>query len=146
MRTFKDVCNETRARVACYLATTTNEWLQKAWENEHDKEHASLKTEVEEILYTYGKEVQFGKGFIEWDGERYDNWKLIWRKLKKDVKEGAKEDRSRKFAEKKMQSEITSGYTNEDYGWLKCNTDPKKTAAIFSMQEQMAETRAWKKI
>ena len=45
-----------------------------------------------------------------------------------------------------MQSEIVSGYTEEDYGWLECNTDPKKTAAIFNMREQMIETRAWKNL
>ena len=46
-----------------------------------------------------------------------------------------------------MQSEIVSGQTGEDYGWLECNTDPKKTAAIFNnMQQQMTETRAWKKL
>ena len=38
--------------------------------------------------------------------------------------------------EKKLQSEI------EDYGWLNCNTDLRKTASIFSLQEQMVETRA----
>lgn len=45
-----------------------------------------------------------------------------------------------------MQSEIVAGYTEEDYVWLKCNTDTKKTAAIFNMQEQMIETRSWLKL
>ena len=29
---------------------------------------------------------------------------------------------------------------------VECNTDPKKTATIFNMQEQMIENRAWKKL
>ena len=34
----------------------------------------------------------------------------------------------------------------EDHDWLKCNTDPRKIASIFSLQEQMIETKAWKKM
>ena len=35
----------------------------------------------------------------------------------------------------------------EDSGWLKCNLEvPRKTSSIFTLQEQMIETRAWKKI
>ena len=29
---------------------------------------------------------------------------------------------------------------------MKCNTDPRKTASIFALQEQMIETKAWKKM
>ena len=52
----------------------------------------------------------------------------------------------RSFAEKALQSEIPSKYDEADYEWLKCNTDPRKTASIFALQEQMVESRAWKKI
>ena len=52
----------------------------------------------------------------------------------------------KRFDEKKVQSEIVSGYAEQLYGWLECNTDPKKTGAIFNMQEQMIENRAWKKL
>ena len=45
-----------------------------------------------------------------------------------------------------MQSEMPRNHTTDDYGWLKCNTDLAKTAAVFSMQEQMVETMAWKKM
>ena len=51
-----------------------------------------------------------------------------------------------RLSQKNMQSEIRRNHTNDDYGWLKCNTDPAKTAAVFSMQEQMVETMAWKKM
>ena len=46
--------------------------------------------------------------------------------------------------QKNMQSEIPRNHTKDDYRLLKCNTDPAKTAAVFSMQEQMVETIAWK--
>ena len=45
-----------------------------------------------------------------------------------------------------MQSKISAGYAKLDYGWLNCSTDPRKTVAIFSMQEQRVDTRAWKKL
>ena len=45
-----------------------------------------------------------------------------------------------------MESEIPRNHTKADYGWLKCNTGPAKIAAVFSMQEQMVETMAWKKM
>ena len=30
--------------------------------------------------------------------------------------------------------------------WLKCSKDPRKTASMFALQEQMIEIRTWKKI
>ena len=45
-----------------------------------------------------------------------------------------------------MQSEIPLGFDKDDHDWLKCNTDPRKTASIFTLQEQMIETKAWKKL
>ena len=50
------------------------------------------------------------------------------------------------MAEKEFRSEIPKQYSEEDSGWLKCNTEPRKTSRIFALQEQMVETRAWKKI
>ena len=58
-----------------------------------------------------------------------------------------RETRKRCFAEKALQSEIPARYDEADKEWLKCNTDPSlKTASIFALQEQMVESRAWKKI
>ena len=45
-----------------------------------------------------------------------------------------------------MKSEIPRNHTKDDYGWLKWNTGPAKTAAVFSMQKQMVGTMAWKKM
>ena len=60
--------------------------------------------------------------------------------------EGQKRNKQQSLAEKELQSEIPKQYSEEDSGWLKCNTDPRKTSSIFMLQEQMVETRAWKKI
>ena len=62
------------------------------------------------------------------------------------MSEGQKRNRKRSFAEKTLQSEIPSKYDEADYEWLKCDTDPRKTASIFAMQKQMVESKAWEKI
>ena len=36
--------------------------------------------------------------------------------------------------------------TARERRWVHCNTDPRKAASIFNLQEQMVETRAWKKM
>ena len=69
LSSFKDVYKQTRVRVACYLALSNNEWLRKAWDNEYDKDHLSLKSEAEDILKTCGKAVKFEKGYIQLDEE-----------------------------------------------------------------------------
>ena len=88
----------------------------------------------------------FGERYVKIDQERYVEWKEAWNKLKNKLSEGHKRNRKRRFAERALQSEIPSKYDEADYEWLKCNTDPRKTASIFALQEQMVESRAWKKI
>ena len=89
----------------------------------------------------------FGEGYVKIDQERYVDWKEAWKKLKNKLSEGQKRNRKRRnFAEKALQNEILSKYDKADYEWLKCNTDPRKTASIFALQEQMVESRARKKI
>ena len=53
------------------------------------------------------------------------------KKLKNKLIEGQKRNRKRSFSEKALQSEIPSKYDEADYEWLKCNTDPRKTASIL---------------
>ena len=60
--------------------------------------------------------------------------------------EGQKRNKQQSLAEKELQSEIPKQYSKEDSGWLKCNIDPRKASSIFALQEQMIETRAWRKI
>jgi hypothetical protein len=36
--------------------------------------------------------------------------------------------------------------TARERRWVHCNTDRRKAASIFNLQEQMVETRAWKKM
>ena len=146
MKSFKEVYDETRMRVACYMATSTNEWIAAAWRNEIRKEQTSLKREVERIMRDVNTIVSFDEGSIAIGEEKCTDWKDGWTNLKKILNEGEKRNKQQSLREKQLQSEIPKLYGEDDFGWLKCNTDPRKTSSIFALQEQMIETKAWKKI
>ena len=40
---FKKAYEETKTRLACYMATETDQWLKVAWKNETIREYVSLK-------------------------------------------------------------------------------------------------------
>ena len=50
LKSFKEVYDETHTRVACYMATSTGEWIKVAWKNEMSKEQTSLKREAETAM------------------------------------------------------------------------------------------------
>ena len=90
--------------------------------------------------------VIFDQGAVIISENRPTEWKAGLQTLKDILEEGQKRNEKRSFAEKRRQSKVPSQDEEEDYGWLKCNSDPRKTASIFALQEQMLETRACKKI
>ena len=46
----------------------------------------------------------------------------------------------------KTEKDLPKQYSEEHSGWLKCNTNPRKTSLIFAFQKQKMEIRAWKNI
>ena len=146
LKSFKEVYDETKTRVACYMASSPSEWIKLAWKNEIRKEQTSIKKEAEKAMREVNVSVSFNEGHVTIDEEQFNEWKTSWRKLKKILNERQKQSKTENLNKKKLQSEVPSQYREDDYGWLKCNTDPRKTASIFNLQEQMVETRAWKKI
>ena len=90
--------------------------------------------------------VSFDEGSIAIGEEKCTDWKDGWKNLKKILNEGQKRNKQQSLGEKQLQSEIPKLYGEDDFGWLKCNTDPRKISSIFALQEQMIETKAWKKI
>ena len=91
-------------------------------------------------------QVEFNAGEIKIGNENYMDWKVAWKKLKNTIREGQIRNKFESLTQKRMQSEIPLGFDKDDHDWLKCNTDPRKTASIFTLQEQMIETKAWKKL
>ena len=78
--------------------------------------------------------------------ENFTNWRIAWKKLRIMINKGQCKNKMESLKAKKLQSEIPLKYDEEDYGWLMRYTNPRKTASIFSLQEQMVEIRAWKKL
>ena len=75
LKSFKEVYDETRTRVACYMATSTNEWIAAAWRNEIRKEQISLKREAERIMRDVNTIVSFDEGSIAIGEEKCTDWK-----------------------------------------------------------------------
>ncbi len=74
-KSYKEVYDETKVRVACYVATSSNEWIKVAWRNEYLKEQTSLKREAEEAMQRVNARVEFNRGDIKIGNEGYSNWK-----------------------------------------------------------------------
>ena len=106
--------------------TTTNKWIRVAWRNEIQKEQISLKKEVEKAMRKVEVTVSFDERSVIIGEESHTEWKEGWKKLKKILTEGQKRNKQQSLAEKELQSEISKHYSEEDCGWLKCNTDPGK--------------------
>ena len=110
------------------MATSTNEWIAAAWRNEIRKEQTSLKREAERIMRDVNTIVSFDEGSIAIGEEKCTDWKDGWKNLKKILNEGQKRNKQQSLREKQLQSEIPKLYGEDDFGWLKCNTDPRKTS------------------
>ena len=89
-------------------------------------------------------DIEFGMATISIGNETVDNWKTPWKILRTKLQQGLQRNKMERLSQKSMQSEIPKNHTKDEYGWLKCNTDPAKTAVVFSTQKQMVETITWK--
>ena len=85
LKSFKEVYDETKTRVACYMATSTDEWIKVAWKNEMSKEQTSLKREAEAAMRKIDVLATFGEGYVKIDQERHVDWKEAWKKTEKQV-------------------------------------------------------------
>ena len=137
---------DTKVRVACYMVYQNSPWIEAAWENEVRKEGKSLCREVNDILVGYNVNINVCEDGMYEDGKPIlGTWRDVWNKIKKELKDERRKTRKEEYAEKKMQSDIYKGLDKSCHQWMKCNIDPKKVSAIINMQEQMVETRAWKR-
>jgi len=144
LKSIKDVYEDTKIRVACYMAYQDSQWIKSAWEKETAKEGKSLSKDVTDTLSVYGIEAKFDEDGAHIEGQRMiGTWKEIWKDLKSQVRR--RREVNRKYMNKSMQSEFYKELDEGGHEWLKCNINPKKVGAIINMQEQMVETRAWKK-
>ena len=71
--------------------------------------------------------------------------KNIWENIKKVLLDHRRKERKETYMQKKMQNEIYKGLEELSHQWMRCNINPAKVSAIINMQEQMIETRPWKR-
>ena len=109
------------------------------------KEENTIVTEAVKIMEDVGVRIQFKEGSILIDGEVIEGgWKPAWRSLKEKRKKGVKARRVESYQAKEQQSKVYSEQEKECHLWIPQNLNPRKTAAIMTMLEQMVETRSWK--
>ena len=85
----RDVYTETRLRVTCYMAKSTNEWIKVAWNREALKNENSMIDEAVATMAQLGADIQFEDNAVKLGGERIDaEWKPTWKKVKESFKKG----------------------------------------------------------
>ena len=141
----RDVYKETRLRVTCYMAKSTNEWIKVAWNRKALKNESSIIDEVVATMAQLGADIQFEDNAAKLGGEQIDaEWRLTWKKIKESFKKGTRSKRIENYKNKEQQSKLFAEQEQECNLWLSQNLDPRKTTSILTMIEQMVETRAWK--
>ena len=85
LKSLRDTYKETRLRVACYMAKSTNQWIEAAWRRETIKEENAIVVEAVKTMEEVGMRLRFeGKskrlGDEVIDEER--EWKTTRRKVK----------------------------------------------------------------
>ena len=132
-------------RIACYMEKSPSKWIQVAWEREKSKEYVSVKRETQDFMNDIGYPIVLEDGEITVKGDQLEgSWKQCWQKVKVIIKKETEKKIIEEYKQKPMQSSCYINQEPECHMWLRTNMDPKKTAAIINMQEQMVETRAWK--
>ena len=85
LKSMKDLEEETKVRVACYMTHSESAWKKTAWRREFQKEGKSIKSEAEDALRKVGENVQFGLDHVKIQSiEQAGDWRKIWKKTKKE--------------------------------------------------------------
>ena len=67
--------------------------------------------------------------------------------MKGILKTKCEKDLSSNLKRKKiMKSEVYKRLDERSHQWLECNLDLKKKAGVIKLQQQMVETRGWRKL
>ena len=139
LKSLREVYDDTRLRVGCYMFVSDNRWIKEAWKKETRKECNLIKDEIILAIKTKGKTVQFDgdekvKHWTENSNRYWNKWKNASKKVArmKDSNSTEKGKCKVKYTINKIKLQQMSG--------TEFNT--KKNIAILSVIEQMVETRA----
>ena len=84
LKSLREVYEETRLRVGCYMLVLDNRWIKEAWKQESRKECNSIKDEIILTMQTKVKTVQFEGEDMKLEGKILDReFKPIWKQVKK---------------------------------------------------------------
>ena len=145
LKSMRDVHKETRLRVACYMSRSENRSIQASWRRETLKEENAVVTEARTTMEEAGITLEFKNNMIQLNGEKIDQeWKPTWRRVKSELKKGARQKRIETYQSKEQKSQFFREQEDEYHLWLTQNLNPRKTSSIMSMLERMLETRSWK--
>ena len=134
LKSLKEVYEETRLRVGCYIFVSNNRWIKEAWKQEARKISNAIKDEIILTMQTKGKTIQFEGEDIKLEEKILDReFKPIWKQVKKWFKKGSEEKRLEQYRKKKMQSEIYKKQDKKCNIWLEENLTARKILAIMSM-------------
>ena len=70
LKSLREVYEETRLRVACYMVTSENIWIKAAWRSETRKESNSVKDEAIGTIKAVGKTLDFEGESVILEGEK----------------------------------------------------------------------------
>ena len=92
LRSMRDVYKETRLRVTCCMAKSTNEWIKVVWKRETLKDETSIIDEAVATTAQLGADIQFEDNAVKLGEERIDaEWKPTWKKVKESFKKYVRE-------------------------------------------------------
>ena len=107
IKSLRDICKESKLRVACYMACLENKWTKAAWRRENTKEENSIVDEAMKTMEDVEVEIQFEESNMQVDGELIDEgWKPAWKKLKEKLKKGMKKQRIDEYGRKEQQNKL----------------------------------------
>ena len=134
LKSMKDVYEETKVRVACYMAYQQSPYIKAAWKSDDRNERKSSMRYVSETLNRKNANIKIDKEGISENGNPIiGTWKQAWSQVKRKIREQRKKKRKSSYMEKRMQSEIYKGLEESDHQWMRCNMDPRNVSAIIAM-------------
>ena len=103
IKSMKDVYEEIRLRVACYMAFSKNKWIKAPWMREIQKEENVIISEAMKIMEEIGIAIQFQDGCTLIEDEIAEgDWKVAGKGLKDILIKGIRDKRINQYAEKEQ--------------------------------------------
>ena len=68
--------------------------------------------------------VDFEIGMVNIGEQRCNNWEVTWKKFRKYLEDGRKQNKCKNFKQNKIQSELLKDVDDDEHRWLQCNADP----------------------